>query len=61
LILDFEPVTVNVRDGEEGTKIVDVISHVRGSPNSSHVVSGISTHLSRDVVDLFGYNREGKS
>jgi hypothetical protein len=61
LVLDFKPVAINVRDGEESSQIVDVVSSIWGSSNSSHVMPGISAHLSRDIVDLFGYDGEGKS
>jgi hypothetical protein len=61
LVLDFEPVPVNVRDREESTQIIDVISGVRSSSDSSHVMASISAPFLRDIVDLFRYDREGES
>jgi hypothetical protein len=61
LVLDFEPVTIYIRDGEKGSQIVDVISGIGGSSHSCHVVMGVTTHFSRYVVHLFRYDRKGES
>jgi hypothetical protein len=61
LVLDFEPVTIYVRDGEKGSQIIDVVSSVRGSSDASHVMLGVAAHLAWDVIYLFGYDGERKS
>jgi hypothetical protein len=61
LVLDLEPITINIRDGEKGPQIVDVVSGIWGSSNSRHVVTGVTTHFSRYVVHLFWYDRKGES
>jgi hypothetical protein len=59
-VLDFEPTTINVGNGEECSVKQHIVSSIQGSTSTSTVISSISTHALQDVAHLFQGNQKGE-